>query len=244
MTDWPASPLTEALLLSLCAGLTIPLGGLLANIERIRPRWLEAEFRHSVIAFGGGALLAAVALVLVPEGSQKLSMGPTLISLLVGGAVVMLLDRQTALHAGPTSQLLAMLLDFGPEALALGASLALGSDTAVLLAFLIALQNLPEGFNAFREIEDGTNLGARRLLPFFALLALVGPLCALAGALWLSEAEQWLGAIMLASGGGILYLTFQDIAPQAQLKRHWAPPLGAVAGFALGLAGHLLVQVQ
>lgn len=236
------SALTEALLLALMAGLTIPLGGLLASVERIRPRWLEAEFRHSVIAFGGGALLAAVALVLVPEGSRKLDLMTTVFCFLVGGGVVMMLDRLAALNAGPVSQLLAMLLDFAPEALALGASLTLGSDTALLLAFLIALQNLPEGFNAFREIRDGTGLGAARLLPFFLVLSLVGPLCAGLGAWLLADAHQWLGAIMLAAAGGILYLTFQDIAPQARLKRHWAPPLGAVAGFALGLAGHLLVQ--
>jgi ZIP family zinc transporter len=236
------SPLTEALLLASLAGLTIPLGGLLATVERIRPHWLEEEFRHSVIAFGGGALLAAVALVLVPDGSRHLDITATLFCFLAGGGLVMVLDRIAALNAGPVSQLLAMLLDFAPEALALGASLTMGGDTALLLAGLIALQNLPEGFNAFREIRDGTGLGASRLLPFFLLLALVGPLCAGLGAWLLADAPQWLGGIMLAAAGGILYLTFQDIAPQARLQRHWAPPLGAVAGFALGLAGHLLIQ--
>jgi ZIP family zinc transporter len=35
-------------------GATIPLGGITAHVERIQPMWLETEFRHSVIAFGGG----------------------------------------------------------------------------------------------------------------------------------------------------------------------------------------------
>jgi len=51
-----------------------------------------------------------------------------------------------------------------------------------------------------------------------------------------------LGGIMLFASGGILYLTFQDIAPQVPLEKHWMPAQGAVAGFALGLVGHLLVQ--
>ena len=55
------------------AGACIPLGGMLANIERIRPAWLENEFRHTVIAFGGGILVAAVSLVLVPEGIHYMS---------------------------------------------------------------------------------------------------------------------------------------------------------------------------
>ncbi|MEQ9262099.1 MAG: hypothetical protein RLP14_02950 [Owenweeksia sp.] len=45
---------------------------------------------------------------------------------------------------------------------------------------------------------------------------------------------------MVFSSGGILFLTFQDIAPQARLEKHWAPTLGAVLGFALGLMGHML----
>ena len=58
----------KIILYTLCAGACIPLGALIAHKEKIRPSWLENEFRHSVIAFGGGILVAAVALVLVPEG--------------------------------------------------------------------------------------------------------------------------------------------------------------------------------
>jgi len=46
---------------------------------------------------------------------------------------------------------------------------------------------------------------------------------------------------MLFAAGGILYLIFQDIAPQSQMKHHWGPALGAVAGFCLGMLGRLLV---
>ena len=46
---------------------------------------------------------------------------------------------------------------------------------------------------------------------------------------------------MLVASGGILYSMFQDIAPQVKLKQHWAPPLGALLGFALGIVGHMLV---
>lgn len=46
---------------------------------------------------------------------------------------------------------------------------------------------------------------------------------------------------MLFAGGGILYLTFQDLAPQAHVHRHWAPSLGAVAGFLFALVGQTLI---
>jgi len=47
---------------------------------------------------------------------------------------------------------------------------------------------------------------------------------------------------MLFAAGGILYSVFQDIAPQAKLDRHWLPALGAIAGFMLGLAGHMIIS--
>ena len=72
-------------------------------------------------------------------------------------------------------------------------------------------------------------------------VALLGPVCGLAGWFWLADHESVLGAIMLFAGGGLLYATFQDIAPQSRLEQHWAPPLGAVLGFALALAGQLLL---
>lgn len=45
----------------------MPIGAANAAVARIRPHWLETEVRHGVIAFGGGALLSAVTLVLVPQ---------------------------------------------------------------------------------------------------------------------------------------------------------------------------------
>lgn len=41
-------------LLALLGGLAMPLGAWIARIERITPLWLENEFSHFIIAFGGG----------------------------------------------------------------------------------------------------------------------------------------------------------------------------------------------
>jgi ZIP family zinc transporter len=134
-----------------------------------------------------------------------------------------------------------MLADFVPEALALGATFAYSGDAGLLLAGIIALQNLPEGFNAFRELRQSTRLGRVTLIGAFCAMALLGPLAGLGGYFLLADYPQAVSSIMLFAAGGILYLIFQDIAPQAKLERHWAPPLGAVAGFLLGVLGHLAV---
>ncbi len=46
---------------------------------------------------------------------------------------------------------------------------------------------------------------------------------------------------MLFAAGGILYLTFEDIAPQARLKDHRSPALGVIAGFLVGIVGQMLL---
>lgn len=134
-----------------------------------------------------------------------------------------------------------MLADFLPEAIALGALIAGESDAALLLAVMIGLQNLPEGFNAYRALRERGHIRRENILRAFVAIALLGPGCGLAGVLWLSQAPAMVGVLLLFAAGGILYLVFQDIAPQAPLQNHWAPPLGAVAGFMAGLLGHLLI---
>lgn len=236
-----ASPLGAALLLATVAGLTIPIGAYLATIERIRPRWLQDEFRHSVLAFGGGALFAAVALVLVPEGIRNLDWFAICLSFAGGGIVFFLIDRAIAMRGGAGAMLMAMLLDFVPEAMAVGVGLATRLELGLLLALLIALQNLPESFNAYREIQARTDKSEQTLLTWFTALVVLGPLSAYFGHEVLASYPAISSSVMLFASGGIIYLTFEDIAPQTVLKRHWAPPLGAVGGFLLGLLGHVLI---
>lgn len=234
--------LTQILALTLLAGLTMPLGAAFAMLEKLPSPWLEKEFQHSVIAFGGGALLAAVSLVLVPDGIKNLSILPILCCFAGGGLAFMLLDKFLAEKQTSLSQLVAMLSDFVPEALALGATFTLSHNSGLLLAGIIALQNLPEGFNAYKEIKASTSYGKMKILGIFSLMAFLGPLAAGLGYLFLSNHHQLVSGIMLFAAGGILYLIFQDIAKQSTLKKHWAPPLGAVAGFLLGIIGKVAIS--
>ena len=234
-------PALLIVLLTLLAGLAMPAGALLARIEHIRPEWLEREFRHTVIAFGGGVLLSAVALVLVPDGARHVPLLAVVPLFLAGGLAFLGLDRLLARTNSPASQLVAMLADFAPEALALGTAFATGESTGVLLALLITLQNLPEGFNAYRELVASGRVRPWHVIVVLFCLSPVGMLCALAGYYWLADAHGLVASVMLFAAGGILYLTFQDIAPQARLKNHHAPAFGAVLGFACGLIGQLVL---
>ena len=231
------------LIYTAAAAACILVGGLVARIERIRPLWLENELRHSVIAFGGGILISAVALVLVPEGIRYFpsSSGAT-VTLLSGGLIFFFIERFLGIRRRETPHFSAMLLDYLPESLALGGMFALGSPAAPLLAVLIGLQNVPEGFNAYRELIALPHFSAAKILLLMCVLIPLGPAMGLIGWVYGAEHTAVLGGVMLFASGGILYLLFQDIAPQSRLARHWAPALGAVLGFAAGMMGKLLIN--
>jgi ZIP family zinc transporter len=236
------SEVISIIILTVAAGICIPVGGVIASVERIRPDWIEQEFRHAVIAFGGGILLGAVTMVLVPEGVAGMNESKfSIIIILAGGTVFFLIERLLGLRRREIPQLIGMLLDYVPEAIALGGLVASGSSVAPLLALLIGMQNLPEGFNAYREIVCTKKFSPKKTLLFMSLLVLIGPMAGLGGFYFLAENVTALSAIMLFASGGILYLIFQDIAPQSRLNRHWAPPLGAVLGFCVALLSEMVV---
>ena len=115
-----------------------------------------------------------------------------------------------------------------PRRMAIGALLAAQKERAFLLAGLIFLQSLPEGFAAFREIvRDGAVSGGKIVL-LFASLALLGPACAAIGFTFLAEMPEGSGLHHAVCGGRILYLIFQDVAPESHEGQAWSPALGAV----------------
>lgn len=231
----------QLVLLSALAGGMIPLGAALAHSKTIGTNWLHEEGRHFIIAFGAGALLSAVAFVLIPDGAEKVPTWAAPLLVLFGGIGMAAVDAWLAKSNTQAGQFIAMLADFLPEVIALGAIYAVGGSSATLLAVLIALQNLPEGFNAYRERVAQAPEAAVRTLWTFCALALIGPIGALLGYHLLAHADGPLGVMMLLAAGAILYLMFQDIAPQVRLEKTWLPPLGAILGVAVGLAGNLIL---
>jgi len=233
--------LTKVLITTALAGLAIPIGGFGAHFENMCRGKVRDIFLHAVIAFGGGALLAAVALVLVPEGIHALPLAWNAPVFLAGGIVFLLVDRFLERSGTQASQLIAMVMDFVPEALALGAACGTGSDVGYVLAILIGLQNLPEGFNSFRELRK-SGIVSRVILVTMVLLALLGPAAGVTGLYLLVGRPEIVGGVMLFAGGGITYLIFQDIAPASRLGEHWSPTLGGVLGFLAGMIGHQLIM--
>jgi ZIP family zinc transporter len=222
------------------AGLTAFIGGVFARIEGTADTAAKRELVHGIVAFGGGILLAAIAFVLIPEGAKELSPFMLALTFCVGGILFCWLDEFINTRGDSKAQLIAMLMDFVPEAISLGAVFSRHYHLGILLALFIGAQNLPEGFNSFKEITASNGKRGSALLALGAI-SFLGPVAALGGHFFLQDHMKLTAGIMSFAAGGILYLIFQDIAPESKMRRRWTPALGAVFGFMVGMIGNQLI---
>jgi ZIP family zinc transporter len=234
------SDLADIILYSFLSGVTVFLGGLLRKIENFSESKKKEEFLHGIVAFGGGILVSAVALVLVPKGIKELSLLAIIIIFLSGAVCFFLFDQAISRKGGTKAQLMAMLMDFIPEAIALGAVFAHDKKLGLLLAIFIGLQNLPESFNSFSDLVK-SGISENKTLFIFIPLSFCGVVGAILGYLFLGGYPKIIAGLMLFAASGILYLTFQDIAPLAKIEKNWRPALGASVGFLVGIIGQKII---
>ncbi len=232
----------QLLFFAALSGLTVFIGGLLAYQfdHHLKQSLFKEQCVHTLMSFGAGIILSAVALVLVPKGLEQLTVLGMATSFMVGAVLFMIIDRYLASMGGQMATLLAMLMDFVPEAIALGAVFAIEPDMALLLALFIGLQNLPESFNSFRDLVHNGFSVKNTLIIFFAL-SFLGVIGALIGHLFLTDYPGLTAHLMVFASGGILYLLIQDIIPESALINNHYTSLGATLGFLLGVVGEMLI---
>lgn len=224
------------------AGITVFIGGLLAIFfkHHIKESPVKYQITHTVMSFGAGIILSALALVLVPKGMEELGLFPLVISFLLGTVVFFGIEKYLNKKGTQTATLLAMLMDFIPESIALGAIFALEPQTATLLAVIIGLQNLPESFNSFRDLVL-SGFTVKKTLIIFFFLSFLGMIGAFSGYYFLTDNPTLTAHLMIFASGGILYLLIQDIIPDSKLENSYATSLGASLGFLVGIVGEKLL---
>lgn len=234
--------LREIILYSGLAGITVFIGGLLANLfnHHVKETPVKYEITHTMMSFGAGIILSAVALVLIPKGMEELSLVPMTFSFLGGTVVFVIIDWYLAKKGGQIATLLAMVMDFIPESIALGAVFAIEPNMAILLAIFIGLQNLPEAFNSYRDLVQ-SGFSAGKTLVIFFFLSFSGIAGGLTGHYFLSDYPDLTAHLMTFASGGILYLLIQDVIPESKLENNYITSLGASFGFLVGLIGEKVI---
>lgn len=224
------------------AGITVFIGGILANLfnhHSIKSP-IKQEISHALMSFGAGIILSAVALVLVPKGLEELDLIPMVISFFMGSFLFMYIDYYLAKKGGQTATLLAMMMDFIPESIALGAVFAIEPKMAKLLAIFIGLQNLPEAFNSFRDLVQ-SGFSVRKTLVILFFLSFFGLIGVFIGHFFLSDFPKITAHLMTFASGGILYLLIQDIIPESKMKNNHLTSMGATIGFLIGMIGEKII---
>ena len=237
----------------LVVALSLLAGALVAARERIPSR-----VAAGLTAFGGGVLLAAVALELVPEADADAGVPLTVLGLALGSGLYVgadaLLDRRArlgetrrmlhAMSAGRHREMPAELvrgesiaagifIDGVPESLALGLTIAEGELGVALLAGIL-IGNVVESYGAAHPII------ASGRPPGFAirLLGGIGLLLALAtvlGGTALADASPGLiGTAEAVAAGAVLAVITIAVVPYAFEEVSRMVAMVTVAGFLVG----------
>mgnify|MGYP000038246183 FL=1 len=234
--------LLEVLIFSFFAGITVFIGGLGSAYfeEHLHNKILKEKIIHFLVAFGTGIMLAAVSFVLIPKGMHNVSLFTSVFVFLLGAITFYYLDAFIEKNSAKIPQVLAMLLDFIPESIALGALFVYDHKVGILLALFIALQNLPESFNSYLELRK-SNLSKKKSLVILFALSFIGVIFSSLGYMFLDDKIEITSCLMLFASGGILYLIFQDIAPSLRLKSSRYIAIGVNLGFIIGMMGEALL---
>jgi ZIP family zinc transporter len=234
------------------------LGGALAAAAFRLPSRTAAV----ITAFGGGTLLAAVALELVPEADAAAGVGLTASGLIAGTLVYVSADAwlnrdaemkmmRRAGHAAAAGREMDMpsdaaaettrgesiaagiVVDGIPESIALGLTIAEGEIGVALLAGIV-IGNLAESYGAAQPIIAGGKTRRFAVL----LLGAIGLALALAtvlGATALADARaDFVGTAQAIAAGAILAVVSIAVIPHAFDEVSSEVALATVAGFIVG----------
>jgi zinc transporter, ZIP family len=243
----------------LLIGSSLLIGALVAAVTKLPER-----IAATVTAFGGGILLAAIAIELVPEADEEAGTALTAFGLVAGTLVYVTIDAwltrdedmqmvRRAGHAAASGQPMGMPVDRAeiargesiaaglfvdgvPESIALGLTVAEGEiGLALLVGILVG--NLVEAYGAAQPIIAGGH--SRRFA--VTLLGSIG--LALAGATVLggtvlSEASpELIGTAQAIAAGAVLAVVSIAIIPHAFSEVSGRVASATVLGF---VAGYLL----
>ena len=245
----------EAALWGLLGGGALVLGALVAWFARV-PQPVIA----TVMAFGSGVLISAVAFDLMLEAADTGGLLPTSIGFL-GGALAYvganaILARHGARHrkhpgarqpsedeqAGSGVAIaVGALLDGIPESVVLGVSLLSGGGVSLSVLAAVFISNVPEGMSSAAGMKS-KGRSATYVFGVWGSIAAVSGIAALVGAVALDGAPpEAIAVITAVAAGAILTMIADTMIPEAfEETRTWTgviTTVGFLVAFAIDRAG-------
>ncbi|MFG1751156.1 ZIP family metal transporter [Streptosporangium sandarakinum] len=235
----------EAGLWGLVAGGALVIGAAVAWTVRVPPQVIA-----SIMAFGAGVLISALAFDLVDEAERSGGLVPAMTGFLAGAVAYVaanaLLSRHGARHrkrsgdqqAGESESpgsgaaiAVGALLDGVPESVVLGLSLLHGGEVGVAVLAAIFISNVPEGLSSAAGMKRAGR-GARYVFGVWGGIALASAAAACVGYLTLQNASPALVALITAvAAGAILAMIADTMIPEAFERTHVLTGLITTVGF-------------
>lgn len=230
----------------LIAGGALFIGALLAWYAEV-----PAKLVASIMAFGAGVLISALAFDLVNESLAEAGMYPTFIGFGVGAIVYVGINqflnyRNARNRRGSgetpgtgTGIAVGALLDGVPESMVLGLSMLGGGGVSMPILTAVFISNLPEGLSSTAELKASGST-ARFVFTLWGSIALVAALSSVAGYTILADASvETTGFITSVAAGAMLAMICDTMIPDAWSKAHNYTGLLATLGFLSALIIHV-----
>jgi ZIP family zinc transporter len=237
----------EAGFWGLIAASSLLVGALIAFAVRVPDRVLGV-----VLAFGGGALVSAVAYELVADAIATSEPSPLIALGFAAGALVFFLGSVAISRMGAAGSaddgsmsrrgreqgaqiVLGAVLDGIPESVVLGLTLIGGGiDVAVLAAVFIS--NVPEALGASADLAaSGVSRG--RVISLWVIVVLASGLAAAIGYAALRSAQaEVVSTVQTFAAGAIIAMLAESMFPEAYEKGGRAVGLATAFGFATSAA--------
>lgn len=240
----------QAGLWGLLAGSALVIGAAMGYFVR-----LPAMVSSSVMAFGIGVLVSALAFDLMEEALEAGGVAPAAGGFVLGAAIYALANAALA-RAGARSRkkssggaaasaslaiAVGSLLDGIPESAAIGISLLDGEGVALVTILAIFISNVPEGLSS----SIGMKAGGKSAAYVFSIWGGIMVACAVSavlGYLVIGSLEPlYIGVAIATAAGAIFVMLIDTMIPEAFEEIHnWSGPVAA-AGFLFAFVlGHVL----
>lgn len=214
---------------------------------------LERRFQGALMGFTGGLLIAFICFEMLSPAFMRQNVYLASLGLLLGVILSALFENKALsfskaidMFNKKKSMKSALLLAFGiavhniPEGMALGSMLAISPAQGYKMAIIIAVHCFPEAIAvATPLIESGAKW--KHLFLFSALLALPMAIGSGAGASISSVSPLFSSILLSVAGGVMIYITCGEILPES--KEIWHGRLSAI-GAGLGFIAGVIITAK
>jgi zinc transporter, ZIP family len=227
----------EAALLGALSQSSLILSGLAVYAVRVPPKVIGG-----MAGFGAGALIAAIAFDLIPEG-QVLKNWEFALWLLIGAGVFVVSDRIVEARVGgeessgpaPLGIVVGAVVDGIPESLIFGIQVAAGQPIGIAFLAAVFISNIPQALAPSADLAQAGWRIPRMLMMWGAVVLACGVTAAL-GYLAANAIGATGGRAAAFAAGGLLAMLTDSLMPYAFDRGGSFAGVWTVVGFAASMA--------